>query len=50
MNYLTIASLQGYKICDGNVSEMTPLQKAAMNIITKNIVDWKSDNKAFAVL
>jgi len=50
MKYLTRACLHGYKINNGDLSTMTPLQKLASFIITENIFEWKMKNKPFAVV
>ena len=40
----------GYKINNGDIKTMTPLQKQAMIIINNIILEWKSKNKPLVTI
>ncbi len=42
--------MYGYKINNGDISTMTPLQKFATAIMVDNIFKWKIDKEPMAVI
>ena len=49
-SHITEIHLIGYKINNGSLSNLTPLQKIAVNIISNEILKWKFVNKPFAII
>ena len=45
-----MACLNGYRINNGDISTMTPLQKITMTVINNLILDWKNDNKVLLTI
>lgn len=42
--------MHGYRINNGDITTMTPLQKMAMIAINNNILKWKAKNKPFVTI
>lgn len=42
--------LMGYQINNGDLSTMTPLQRLVVGIISREILNWKLDNKPVIVI